>query len=655
MAKAASRVPARWLPRLALAAAVVTSAVVAFAQPVGSPWWTYADADASYAGSSLNLLLGRRVPFVDHPGLPLTEVGALGFGVDALLRGHVPAGDSRLDYVRTTMLNLDHARPVFRGLAIAFYLLGAALSFLLVSRLLGHWTWGLAAGLLWIAAPGLAPMSIQFRPDVLLAVLCLCFAYLIGRAVDERSASHYAAAGVVTGIAVMVKLHAGGLVVPLALAAAWRPPPPGWWGELRAGAAARVRRRPLVWAVLGAVLLALALTVNGERVPFSPTQVQLQVLAALLLPVAGLLLLARLLAGRLPRLGAALAVLGLISASVVAGLLLPVALEVQDGLAALVNIAKSGSGGGVQQEVESFSRPFWDIVDIVSTPVLLVFALAAVAGVLGVVRKDPRPVVWSTGALMLFVLAFARPPAIHYFAPAFALSIPAALWALQRTRGAAASLLVWPVVLFIAWPSFRDRSAPKMETEQFAALVAPSRAIAEARLKPGEFALVPGFWPFPDSRWFELVRAFVDYAPERPYRYLPISGAAAGYASERELTPRYYIGPQAEEVAGEGRVSFGELGDYGVRRVQTVNLLLELVSGRGVDRLWERPDAVYDPWTGYFKDPSGQYWTRERNVVSNPPRRRYLTDRRLWVDAFGDLWDSRGTHVGNDPSLRTSG
>ena len=45
-----------------------------------------------------------------------------------------------------------------------------SLSFLFAARLFGHWTWGLAAGLLWAAAPGLTAMSIQLRPDVPLAV-----------------------------------------------------------------------------------------------------------------------------------------------------------------------------------------------------------------------------------------------------------------------------------------------------------------------------------------------------------------------------------------------------------------------------------------------------------------------------------------------------
>jgi hypothetical protein len=567
----------RW-SAVALALAVAASAVVVAAQPVGSPWWTYADADASYAASSLNVLLGRDLRFVDHPGLPLTEIGAVAFGVDALVHGHGLDGGGRLDYVRASMLDLDRARPVFRGLAVAFFLAGGLLAFLLVSRLLGHWTWGLAAGLLWVASPGLVPMSIQFRPDVLLAVLCLVFAYLVGRAVAERSPGHYAGAAVVAGVAVMVKLHAAGLIAPLALAALWRPPTGASWPRLRAATAERVRRRPLPFAVAGAVWLLLAVLLNWEQLPFSPTRAQLSALGGLLLVVAALAVLARLAPRPVARVLSPFS--AFVAAAFAAGLLLPVTLQVPGGLQALVNVAKSGSGSGVQEEVDSFGTPFTKIVDLLPGSTLLVLVLAGAAGVVGLLRRDPRPVVWAAGALTLGVLAFARPPAVHYFAPAFALSVPAALWLLQRERGAATSVLVWPIVLLVAWPAFRDRDAPAVETERFAAHFEPARRAAEARLQPGEVALVPSYWPFEDSRYFELVTPYADYSPERRYRFLPTTLASASYASQHGLRPRYAIGHF------EGPVRLGELGEYTARRVPRTALLVELVAGPGIDRPW---------------------------------------------------------------------
>jgi hypothetical protein len=216
-------------------------------------------------------------------------------------------------------------------------------------------------------------------------------------------------------------------------------------------------------------------------------------------------------------------------------------------------------------------------------------------------------------------------------------------------------VLVWPVILFVAWPAFRDRDAPAVEAERFAAVVAPSRAVVEKRLQPGEVVLVPGFWPFPDSRFFELVRVYVDYTPERTYRYLPATSRAASYAAEQGLRPRYYVGPQAADVGGTQTIALGELGEYTVRRLPDADLLLELIAGPGADRLWDRPDARYDPWTGYFKDPEGRYLDRKGSEVPNPPRRRFLAERKLWVDTFGDLWNRHGVQVGSDPSLRTAG
>ncbi len=162
---------------------------------------------------------------------------ALTFGVDALFEERSLSEAARKRYVDDKLLHLDSARGVFRGLAIAAYLLGAVLSFLLIGRLLGHWTWGFAAGILWLAAPGLVAMSIQLRPDVLLAVLCLVFAYAVGRALQTRDPLQYVLAGMFAGLAVMTKLHALGLVAPLLVATFWRPPTGGWQGAVGPSAA----------------------------------------------------------------------------------------------------------------------------------------------------------------------------------------------------------------------------------------------------------------------------------------------------------------------------------------------------------------------------------------------------------------------------------
>ncbi len=52
----------------AFAASILVALAILVAQPIGSPWWwTYADADGSYTGSSLNILLGSGTRYLDHP------------------------------------------------------------------------------------------------------------------------------------------------------------------------------------------------------------------------------------------------------------------------------------------------------------------------------------------------------------------------------------------------------------------------------------------------------------------------------------------------------------------------------------------------------------------------------------------------------------
>ena len=212
----------RWAA-LAAAAVVAVAVLILVAQPIRSPWWTYADADASYTASALNLVLGEDVTFVDHPGLPLTEALAITFGVETLLEEGSLSKSARLAFVDRSLLDLDGTRWAFRGFSALVYLLGALLSFLFAARLFGHWTWGLAAGLLWAAAPGLTAMSIQLRPDVPLAVLTLVFGFTVARAVERRSPEWYAAAAATVGFATMVKLHALALLPALVVAALWKP------------------------------------------------------------------------------------------------------------------------------------------------------------------------------------------------------------------------------------------------------------------------------------------------------------------------------------------------------------------------------------------------------------------------------------------------
>ena len=253
-------VPARGRrsPRLAV---VAVAALIVVAQPIRSPWWTYADADASYTASALNLVLGEDVTFVDHPGLPLTEALAIAFGVETLLEEGSLSESARLAFVDRALLDLDGTRWEFPRLlrarvparrAAVVSLRGAALRPLDV---------GLAAGLLWAAAPGLTAMSIQLRPDVPLAVLTLVFGFTVARAVERRSPEWYAAAAANVRLREMVKLHA--LAAPaLVVAALW----PAERKTRRRASAVAAAPTVLVGSLAG-VWLLVAVLLNVGRCP----------------------------------------------------------------------------------------------------------------------------------------------------------------------------------------------------------------------------------------------------------------------------------------------------------------------------------------------------------------------------------------------------
>src|SRR5438552_3024484 len=253
---------------LAFAVVLVAAIVVLGSQPVRSEWWTYADADAIYVSNSADLMAGEHTFYLDHPGMPLEDLMAMTFETRYVLQNVFHGGTSPHAYAAKQMLDLDQSRVYWRGFAILFYCLGAAIAFFVCSRLLGHWGFGLAGGLLWIGAPGLVTMSIQYRPDVLLAALTLLVGFLIVRAADRRDEWLYVVAAFALGFTITVKLHAAGLLVPFALALLLRPPEPGWPGRLSLRVRAFLARFRVPLALGAAVWIAFAVTFNAPRYPF---------------------------------------------------------------------------------------------------------------------------------------------------------------------------------------------------------------------------------------------------------------------------------------------------------------------------------------------------------------------------------------------------
>ena len=166
-------------------------------------------------------------------------------------------------------------------------------------------------------------------------------------------------------------------------------------------------------------------------------------------------------------------------------LLAPVTLDVQDGTNALVRIVKNMTGQGVQEGIEPFSTPLSALDDIVGTSIVIVFLIALVAGIVGVVRREPVPVVWAVAALATGAFAYARPPNVHYFAPAFVFAALAMLWLLQREPRARTPLLAWVLILYVVWPAWDHRLGPAAEQEAFAGTGRAGEAVRRRAAEAG--------------------------------------------------------------------------------------------------------------------------------------------------------------------------
>src|SRR5439155_10059676 len=134
---------------------------------------------------------------------------------------------------------------------------------------------------------------------------------------------------------------------------------------------------------------------------------------------------------------------GVAAAAFLAGLALPVVLALPEGLQAMVNIGRGLSGGGVNEGVKPFSVPFSRLFEPDLKVALIVFLLAGAAAVWGLAARDPVPAIWFSGALALGIMAQARLGSLHYFIPAFMLSIPGALWLVRRGVSGRPPILVW--------------------------------------------------------------------------------------------------------------------------------------------------------------------------------------------------------------------
>lgn len=535
---------------LGLAAVVAAAAALVAVQPLGSPWWRYADADSIYAANALNILRGERSAYYDHPGLPQQELLALTFGLDMVVRGERPQA-----YAEHSFADLDRTRPFYRGWAIAFFLAGAALAFFVLASVLGHWSFGLAGGLLWLAAPGLAWMSIQYRPDVPLTALALGIAYLVWRGYERLSPAAYAWAALLLGLATTLKVHAAGLAVPLALALTLRPPAPGWRQDLARPLRAFLRRRRLQLAFAGAVWLGLAVVLNWLALPWGPASSQ-RALAAEILGATGLLwfvvwLTRRLRAPRLERVFHPFYALAW--TLVLTGVAIPATLAVGDGFIMLQAIKNALTGGGVNAGQEPFQEWLYGALDYPKREALPVFALAVAGAFVALRRREEGLLLWVVGALVLGGMAGARHGTPHYWAPAYALALVPALWIVRRRAGGTAPLALWALVAVLVASQFWHRAGDV----RAGGPCADALAAAQAHAQEKDAIMLGSDLPSEGARYTAFVQGYAYDTPDLPFRVLGNDAVAVATAKRLGLTPRLFVGiPNEAPTPGLGFIRF---------------------------------------------------------------------------------------------------
>lgn len=539
--------------------AVAAAALLVSLQPMRDEWWHWADPDGAYVGSSLNILLGNHTHYLDHPGLPTQDALAIAFGAQYLVGKATGDDDDRLEFANEQMLDLDGARPIYRTWAIALFLGSALLVYLLVGRLLGHWTWGLAGSLLFLAAPGLGPVSFILRPDAALAALCLAVGFLTVRAFDSRSALYYTGAALVLGLAITVKIPAIAMAVPLIVALAWRAPGDAWFSESKGPAIAWARRNALwlVPTILAWVILCWIF--NRERTPIVQTDDQRAVLITGATFIGGYTLFAFATqrfripwADRIFRLSYAWLMLAFVF-----GLALPASLILDDGIQMLVAIKETLTGGRVNEDVDAFQNVTLDALTSYPLNVaVVVVGLGVAAGIVGILRRQYWPALLGLGSVVLALMAAARYSYDYYYIPAFAVAIPGALWLARRRSRRQVPLLVWVAVVALfgltiskvqTWEPGAERAVDASATE-----------LADELLAEGEVILVQDYYfPAEDVRFGSLVDGFVDHVPDYPYRLM----ALPRIAGERGLVPRYVT--DRDGVPEPGQTAEVTVGGYG--------------------------------------------------------------------------------------------
>ena len=535
-------------------------------QPWGEPWWYTADSDGGHLANGLNLLLGHPTKLLDHPALPMQALLTLSLQADYLVHGWWQGVGVRA-YVDACFADPDRiiGHAAFWGLT--FLLAAVVVAFEVGARLFGHWQWGIVAAMLYLALPGHLAFATMIRPENILSASCLLAAYLLWRALEQRSPSRCLVAAGLIGHAVSEKVHAIGLFVPLGVTVlalgntdwiahsvhTWRK---GWTryrGTLLAGTA--------VW--LGCVVV-----LNTGR---EPAALDWKIFAAL--GLGGFYLATAAQAGKLRGRLAPLRWLAhpayvLTVGAVLVGLVLPSALlldELRPLLWQLMRLVRGGgvntgmSAGGVLNGVAVVTQRS---LDTLVWPLLIPAAMGAARSIAARRWADGIWVVAAAGMLMPALARSSVAPSPHYLAPTFVLLIPLVMGALRPARAeagapprrwawaTAAILVVGPYVL-----ATQGTWANVARAEKIAAV---SNNVL-ARLQPGEAVLMNYGAMNAEANAYRQLVDYAIYAPFLPLHCFPDIPNGLAECRRRGLRPAYYVG-----APGPGSLRFeGDASGWG--------------------------------------------------------------------------------------------
>jgi hypothetical protein len=519
---------------------VVGAALLAF-QPIGSPWWTGGDADSVYVGSGLSLMGGNPTRYFDHPGIPLQQLLAATLEARWLVDGH----GTRAEQSTAWFENLDTTRSAFRGWAIVFYF-GSALALAAIVGLAFRDARAAAAGgLLFLGAPQVALYAIEFRPDVVIGPLSAAAVALLVAAVRRRSGLLYLAAAALIGFTITVKLHAIGLLLPLAVALALGRPAADWAArELPAARTwlRRHRRTVIAFAVTWLVLVVL-LNIGSAG---SPRAKAAGFIVATLALLACCWAVARFAPRRVRGLATLLAAMVV---AALAGFVLPNLFFAGTVPTMARWVAAALVGRGVNSDAAPLSSGLTPL-----EPWAPYAVLALIGTIRGLRAGDRTLLIWASGALAMAGLAAARFATPHYFIPAVALAIPLVLRAVA-TPGRKVPLLAFVVVAAILVVPFRHGIREGRDAKGLVTAADRLDVWADDHLRNGEVGLTTV--PDGDTTYRAYILQFATQPPQLDYRLYSADadGAAAARAAGKRI---HYIVDPGRQV---------DVASLGLRRV----------------------------------------------------------------------------------------